>query len=341
MDDSSARRILIIEDEDDLDLDKLLLCDTSARESFASTTGHISPPPSPKSLSPSSLSSSIKNHASVSSAASVAAMPPTGHHSSLLKTTTTCPPIILASEEGEDSVGRWILPAPALPGDYLNGSLHRVPSKSILKKTSSYGNFDSVLSSSRGGGSSTTPGRTRRPSIAMDSSSTSQASHSRGRYNNRSQVSDEPPSSSSPGEASPKNNISKKTSFLSFASLESNTSQSQQQNQHGGNSIGWDLDADDALSASSPLRNIIPLAEDESLSSIPSSRHVGDAAGAGGGGASSESRNSDSSTRIRRNVSFHAVDVREYDRTVGDHPGCRSGPPVRYDHNCLLYLSDF
>ena len=196
MDDSSARRILIIEDEDDLDLDKLLLGDASgaaaARESFTST----SPPPSPKSLSPSSLSSSTKHNASTSSSTAGAAAIPQSHvaivgHHSLSLQTTACHPIILASEDGGDGPGKWILPAPALPGDYLNSSLHRVPSKSILKKTSSYGNFDSVLSSSRGGGSTTS--RTRRLSIALDSSSTSQASHSRGRYN-RSQVSDEPPS---------------------------------------------------------------------------------------------------------------------------------------------------
>jgi hypothetical protein len=323
MDDLSARRILITEDEDDLDLDKLLLGDASgaaaARESFTSTT----PPPSPKSLSPSSLSSSTKHHASTSSsAAGAAAMPQShvavvGHHSLSLQT-TACHPIILASEDGGDGPGQWILPPPALPGDYLNSSLHRVPSKSILKKTSSYGNFDSVMSSSRGGGSSS---RTRRLSIAMDSSSTSQASRSRGCHN-RFQVANEPPSLLS-GDASPK--ISKKESCISFASLDS--SQSQQQLQRC-ESIGWDLDADDALSAS-PLRNIIALAEEESVVA-----------------GSSESRNSDSSTRMRRNVSFHAVDVREYDRTVGDHPGCRSGPPVSTPYSfysfgfCLLY-SDF
>ncbi|KAL9188075.1 hypothetical protein ACHAXT_006453 [Thalassiosira profunda] len=38
-----------------------------------------------------------------------------------------------------------------------------------------------------------------------------------------------------------------------------------------------------------------------------------------------------SSGRMRRNVSFHSVDVREYDRTVGDNPSCRSGPPLSLD----------
>jgi hypothetical protein len=38
---------------------------------------------------------------------------------------------------------------------------------------------------------------------------------------------------------------------------------------------------------------------------------------------------SSNKNKLRRNsVSFHSVDVREYDRTVGDNPSCRSGPPV-------------
>ena len=36
----------------------------------------------------------------------------------------------------------------------------------------------------------------------------------------------------------------------------------------------------------------------------------------------------DSSGSSKTSVSFHSVEVREYDRTVGDHPSCRSGPPV-------------
>ena len=34
---------------------------------------------------------------------------------------------------------------------------------------------------------------------------------------------------------------------------------------------------------------------------------------------------------MNRSVSFHSVDVREYDRTVGDNPSCRSGPPLSLD----------
>ena len=310
MDDLSARRILIIEEEDDRDLDQLLfLGDTSG-------VGAPSPssPPSQISLSPSSStplsSSSFENHASSASPAAattaVASPPPPSQIT----------PILASEEErdgdDDDGLGHWVLPAPALPGDYLNGSLHRVPSKSILKKVSSYGNFDS----SRGGGSST-GGRTRRLSIALDSSSTSQASGSirgGGRFHNRSQVSDEPPFSSLLSADGSTIKSNKKTSFLSLTSLDSN--QGQPHNQ-GGEQIGWDLE-DDGV-ASSPLYRGVTMGEEESLPSIPNSHDA-----------------SDSSTKMRRNVSFHAVDVREYDRTVGDHPGCRSGPPVSTHCDHLL-----
>lgn len=32
--------------------------------------------------------------------------------------------------------------------------------------------------------------------------------------------------------------------------------------------------------------------------------------------------------KIKRSVSFHAIQVREYPMTLGDHPGAKSGPPV-------------
>lgn len=33
----------------------------------------------------------------------------------------------------------------------------------------------------------------------------------------------------------------------------------------------------------------------------------------------------------RNNVSFNSVNVREYDRTIGDNPSCKSGPPISLD----------
>jgi len=43
----------------------------------------------------------------------------------------------------------WFRPPSAKPGDFLATSISRVPSKSILKKVSSYGNFDASMSSSK------------------------------------------------------------------------------------------------------------------------------------------------------------------------------------------------
>jgi hypothetical protein len=36
------------------------------------------------------------------------------------------------------------------------------------------------------------------------------------------------------------------------------------------------------------------------------------------------------STRRRQSVLFKAIEIREYERTVGDNPSCSSGPPVAY-----------
>ena len=40
---------------------------------------------------------------------------------------------------------------------------------------------------------------------------------------------------------------------------------------------------------------------------------------------------SSSGKKMKRSVSFVSVDVREYDRTIGDNPSCRSGPPLSLD----------
>ena len=52
---------------------------------------------------------------------------------SILKKTVSCPSTAPAEGHGGDE--RWILPTPAKAGDYLEGS-HKVPNKSILKRTS-------------------------------------------------------------------------------------------------------------------------------------------------------------------------------------------------------------
>jgi len=38
-------------------------------------------------------------------------------------------------------------------------------------------------------------------------------------------------------------------------------------------------------------------------------------------------------TKIKRSVSFHSVQVREYSMTLGDHPAAKSGPPVTLSWN--------
>ena len=51
-------------------------------------------------------------------------------------------------------------------------------------------------------------------------------------------------------------------------------------------------------------------------------------------GPTSDSLDVSSSSRgkkMKRSVSFVSVDVREYDRTIGDNPSCRSGPPLSLD----------
>jgi len=49
--------------------------------------------------------------------------------------------------------------------------------------------------------------------------------------------------------------------------------------------------------------------------------------------ASSRQSSSGRSSRSIKNVRFYAVEIREYDRTVGDHPSCSSGPPISIGWN--------
>jgi len=268
--DTSTKRILITEDED-VDLDKWLLGETSSAK--------LSPSPHPRHPS----------HPPSSDDARAPATP------------------ILALEEGGDEdgdaedgdvgLGHWMLPPPAMRGDYMNNSLHRVPSKSILKKTSSYSTFD--LSSSKGGGGSS--GRMAKKSSFlafnnMDASNTSQGSDSR---RNRCRV----------------------ASDISFISQKSSTSEQD---------IGLDLD--DSTPRFSPPS---PHGRNKLITNAAGDNTHASNANCAAGIDSSCSRHSGSSSsnKMRRNsVSFHSVDVREYDRTVGDNPSCRTGPPVSTLH---------
>jgi hypothetical protein len=268
MDVPSSNPILITED-DDFDLDKWLSGETSGAKLFSS--------PSPLTRLPSSDD------------ATAAAIP------------------IVAFEEGGivdsnvdvvvDGSVIWRLPPPATRGDYMNNSLPRVPSKSILKKTSSYSTFD--VSSTKGGDGSS--GRmTRKASFLafnnmdVSSSNKSQSSDSR---RNRCRVS----------------NNSFDASQTSYGSqqeigldLDDSTSQSSPHNTTGGNRFMKSEPGENAHTSTADC-----------------------AAGIGIDSSSSMHSGSCSSNKMRRNsVSFHSVDVREYDRIVGDNPSCRSGPPV-------------
>ncbi len=266
MDTSIRKRILITEDED-FDLDKWLLGDTSGAKLSPSP-----PPPSPPSSSADATAAAIP----------ILALEEGGVDDDNV-------------EEGDGGLGHWMLPPPAIRGDYINNSLHRVPSKSILKKTSSYSTFD--LSCSRGGGGSS--GRmVRKPSFqaGMDASSS-----------NKSQCSD-----------SRRNRCRVASSHSIDMSQASYSSQQD---------IGLDLD--DSNPRFSPPRS--PGAN-KFINSESSPIDANCAAGIDS--SCSRHSGSSSSNRMRRNsVSFHSVDVREYDRIVGDHPSCRSGPPVSSSHN--------
>lgn len=214
---------------------------------------------------------------------------------------------ILAREEddGEDDegFGHWVNPPSAKPGDFLNTSLRRVPSKSILKKVSSYGNFDSSMSSHNAGGKSG-----RRKSVSMNSEEREVMTMGK-----------------------------KKTSFLSMASANSTHTQNS-----GGSSYGVGLDLGDSISLHQSPRStfgmgsIHPVNETtaQELANIlplPMCDQPSDADQAAGPIRRKSLDSSGSGNKMHRSVSFHSVDIREYDRTIGDNPSCRSGPPLSLD----------
>ena len=213
---------------------------------------------------------------------------------------------ILAREEddGDDEgFGHWVNPPSANPGDFLNTSLRRVPSKSILKKVSSYGNFDSSMSSHNAGGKSG-----RRKSVSMSSEERDVMAMGK-----------------------------KKTSFLSMASANSIHTQNS-----GGSSYGVGLDLGDSISLHQSPRSAVgtgsfhPVDENtaQELANIlplPMCDQPSDADQAAGPIRRKSLDSSGGGNKMHRSVSFHSVDIREYDRTIGDNPSCRSGPPLSLD----------
>ncbi|KAL3801667.1 hypothetical protein HJC23_013172 [Cyclotella cryptica] len=205
---------------------------------------------------------------------------------------------ITAIEEIENettSHSEWVLPAPARPGDFLTSSIHRVPSKSILKITSSYGHFDAIesISSSKAG-----------------------------------------------------NDVTKKSSLLSCADMNTSsnsvvsTGSGLTPTGSGHESFGLDLDSSSHSQMSTPCRGTahgicsmpsFPFADSTACVENMIKIDADIAAGTLDECLRSNSDLSTSVPKIKRTVSFNAVAVREYDRTVGDNPACRSGPPLSLD----------
>ena len=334
--DTSIRRIVITEDED-LDLDKLLQVSSTS-----------SPPSAP--------SSSVSKELPAAAHSAI----PSKQRGEVLSSPPSSPFICASEDEEEDEgFGHWMLPPPAKSGDYLAGSMHKVPSKSILKKTSSYGNFEQLSSKSSDKNINRLGRKSSALGLTLDSSKSSSISQGSGSGRG---VADSP----SPLDMSRSDGVSrrkKQSSFLSFgSSTHSNHSQ-------GGN-IGWNLDADNSSHGVTPMtapsKFFVPSIIDP-LTSVPSLSNLNkadvdasdadpltslahsnaDRAAAAAGLHTSGSRHSLTNTtgRIRRNVStvsFTSVNVREYDRTVGDNPSCRSGPPVSiYTRNKLYFIFIF
>jgi hypothetical protein len=222
----------------------------------------------------------------------------------IISSPTPRSPILAEEDEDDEGLGHWINPPPAQPGDFLNNSVRRVPSKSILKKVSSYGNFDAPISPGK-----SSPRRNSEESAAMKMGK-------------------------------------KKSSFLNFSMGSTNSNHSEIS---GGSSygVGVGLDLGDSSSIHSPRslsvvsKSKITCAVDENsvhppivanfLPQIPVLTSNAEDADRAAGLTSNSSDLSSSGKKMNRSVSFHSVDVREYDRTIGDNPSCRSGPPVSLD----------
>ena len=301
---------------DDVDLDELLRKrddDASAGQSkyhcelsvFPSPISVSSPPPQSPTRSELDSNNNIHTDKAASTQSSPTANEATteavhgldNSQAPLKKDVISSSPVtrspILAREEDEDGgVGHWIMPTPAKPGDYLNNSIKKIPSKSILKKASSYGNFNGC--------------------IPLNDSS-----HSKQRKN--AIIDSDAGTAIKIGK--------KKTSFLnmSMGSASSNRSENSDTSSYG---FGLGLDLGDS---SSPLhsprdnRKISPV--DEKLPPLPFSNSSDIALLS----ESSMDLSSKGSKKMDRTVSFTSVDVREYDRTVGENPSCRSGPPLSLD----------
>lgn len=147
----------------------------------------------------------------------------------------------------------WVLPLPATPGEYLTTSTGRVPSRSILKLTSSYTSLSGL------------------------------------------------------------NNEGSQSSGKHFGFMKEPLSSSSTKSQD----VGWDIDSSSNSQSPSPSAFLSDTCSQDER------RPRADSCDGG--------PNTLVPLGHRRNVSFNSVNVREYDRTIGDHPSCRSGPPISLD----------
>lgn len=333
--DSPAKKVQCTE-YDDLDLDELLRKrdDDSADETALSPHKSSASPPAPA-LRPlpgknifnkdyqqdahnymttaattqlSSLPSSTAAVAKVSgeTSPSPVSSPPLAVAKDFTSTSPMRSPILAREDDEDEEVVHWVYPTPAKPGDFLNTSIKKVPSKSILKKVSSYGNFDASSSSyktSKSYKSHKTSHSQPKNSVTMDS----------GAY------------AASMGK--------KKPSFLNMSMGSASSNRSEISGFSYG--VGLDLCESSSLlhSPKSQSTGFCPVDENsvkmESIPPMPLLRT--DSADQAAGSASNSFDLSSSGKKMSRSVSFASVDVREYDRTVGDNPSCRSGPPLSLD----------
>ncbi len=329
--DSPAKKVQCTED-DDLDLDELLRKkddDDSADETALSPHKLSASPPPLQPLpgrnifdkghqqaannymttaTTTQLSLSSSTAVGTKDGGEISPSPVSGPQAVAKAFTSTSPmrsPILAREDDETEEVVKWVNPTPAKPGDFLNTSIKKVPSKSILKKVSSYSNFDASSSSYKTSKSYKTSHSQPRNRVTMDSDVASMGK--------------------------------KKPSFLnmSMGSASSNRSEI------SGFSYGVGLDLCESSSVvNSPKSQstgfcAMPLLTSEhsvKMESIPPMPLLTtDAADRAAGSASNSLDLSSSGKKMSRTVSFTSVDVREYDLTVGDNPSCRSGPPLSLD----------
>jgi len=256
--------------------------------------------------------------------------------------------ILAVEEDTYPKNSEWILPRLSQPGDFLSNSIRRVPSKSILKKVSSYGNFDineSISSSKLSGGmkkkpsylsfdvsinngGDSTSGRSKGSDYGLDLDSSSQSQNSTFLSNSIRRV----PSKSilkkvsSYGNFDTNESISssklsggmkKKPSYLSF-DVSINNGGDSTSGRSKGSDYGLDLDSSSQSQNSTSFFGLTSspcLVPDVAAQAVEFNADIA----AGTLDTSIGSSNISTSGRMRRNVSFHAVNVREYDRTIGDN----------------------